>query len=369
MVMDDVVDDVLLTEEEYSDLNEADPIVQQITYSGQDFDIEGLVRRLEKGDIVIPRFGRNDPTLETVGFQRGFVWRKPQMDRFIESLLLGFPIPGIFLVRQVDRRYLVLDGQQRLLTLKSFYGGVHQHKEFSLTNVSDKFLGLTYAKLPNELRRTLDDAFIQATIVNLDGSRSSLESVYQIFERLNSGGTQLTPHEIRIALHAGKLVEELERLNNDPRWRKLYGAKSPRVRDQELILRIIALYVSSSQYSRPLKSFLNRFMDDYRDANDVALVEAMKLFMQASDLLLNGPGTDALRKASRQVNAAQTEAIYVGLMRRLSSGAVQSESVRTAVHSLRNNSKFDSATGKSTADDDSVATRLEVATATFADVS
>lgn len=369
MVLGEIFDDVLLTEEEYSDLNEADPIVQQITYSGQDFDIEGLVRRLGKGDIVIPRFGHDDPTLETVGFQRGFVWRKPQMDRFIESLLLGFPIPGIFLVRQVDRRYLVLDGQQRLLTLKSFYDGIHQHKEFSLTNVSDKFLGLTYEKLPNELRRTLDDAFIQATIVNMDGSRSSLDSVYQIFERLNSGGTQLTPHEIRIALHAGKLVEELERLNNDPRWRELYGAKSPRARDQELILRIIALYISSSQYSRPLKSFLNRFMDDYRDANDAALVEAMTLFTQASDLLLNGPGANALRKASRQVNAAQTEAIYVGLMRRLSSGAVQPESVTAAVRSLRNDSKFDSATGKSTADDESVATRLEIATVAFADVS
>lgn len=369
MSLSEVMDDVLLTDEEYFDLNEADPVAQQITYSGQDFDIEGLVRRLEKGDIVIPRFGHNDPTLETVGFQRGFVWRKPQMDRFIESLLLGFPIPGIFLVRQVDRRYLVLDGQQRLLTLKHFYGGVHQGKEFSLSNVSEKFCGLTYANLPDELRRILDDAFIQATIVNMDGSRSSLESVYQIFERLNSGGTQLTPHEIRIALHAGKLVEELERLNNDSEWRELYGIKSPRVRDQELILRIIALYTSSAKYSRPLKSFLNRFMSDYRDADDFVLTEAMRLFLQASDLLAQGPGAEALRKASRQVNAAQTEAIYVGLMRRLSLGDISPESVVAAVRSLRSDSNFDSATSKSTADDDSVATRLDIATTTFASMS
>ncbi len=55
----------------------------------------------------------------------GFVWRKPQMDRFIESLLLGFPIPGIMLVEQSDKRYLVLDGQQRIKTLAAFKKGLH----------------------------------------------------------------------------------------------------------------------------------------------------------------------------------------------------------------------------------------------------
>jgi len=59
--------------------------------------------------------------LEVEGFQRRFVWRRPQMDRFIESLLLGYPIPGIFLVQQSDKRYLVLDGQQRLTTLTKYY--------------------------------------------------------------------------------------------------------------------------------------------------------------------------------------------------------------------------------------------------------
>ncbi|KQP73962.1 hypothetical protein ASF40_00895 [Microbacterium sp. Leaf288] len=57
------------------------------------------------------------------------------MDRFVESLLLGFPIPGLFLVRQQDKRYLVLDGQQRLKTLQAFHKGVHQGKVFSLANV------------------------------------------------------------------------------------------------------------------------------------------------------------------------------------------------------------------------------------------
>jgi hypothetical protein len=62
-------------------------------------------------------------------------------DRFIESLLLGYPIPGIILVQQQDRRYLVLDGQQRLRTLAAFYDGLHAGKEFSLQNVAEEYKG------------------------------------------------------------------------------------------------------------------------------------------------------------------------------------------------------------------------------------
>src|SRR5262249_45109521 len=126
---DDEVEPTELTDEEFEDLNAAEGEAEAVSYSGTDFDAEGLVRRLNRGDIVVPTFGHGDPTLEVAGFQRGFVWRRPQMDRFIESLLLGYPIPGIMLVQQADRRYLVLDGQQRLRTLSAYYGGVHQGKE------------------------------------------------------------------------------------------------------------------------------------------------------------------------------------------------------------------------------------------------
>ncbi|MGA4668811.1 DUF262 domain-containing protein [Propionibacteriaceae bacterium Y1923] len=355
-----------LTSEELDDLTEAESEVQQVLYSGQDFDIEGLVRRINKGDIVVPQFGQVDPSLETAGFQRGFVWNRRQMDRFIESLLLGFPIPGVFFVRQGDRRYLVLDGQQRLMTLRDFYEGVHRGREFALNNVAERFQGLTYKRLPEELRRTLDNAFIQATIVDTDGTSASLDSVYQIFERLNSGGTQLTPHEIRVALFAGELVELLESLNQLQQWRELYGQKSARIRDQELILRIIALYVASEHYSRPLKTFLNAFAGAQRDGKSSELRDAAKLFESAADVLSRGPGQQALRKASRQVNAAQTEAIFVGLMRRLASGDVAPDDVSRVVEGLRHDSDFDAATGRATADEEPVSSRLRTATKAFA---
>ncbi|WP_338781649.1 DUF262 domain-containing protein [Streptomyces sp. DG1A-41] len=362
-------DEDSLTPEEKEDLAAAEAEAEPVTYTGTDFDVEGLVRRLHRGDIVIPTFGHGDTSLEVAGFQRGFVWRRPQMDRFIESLLMGYPIPGIMLVQQVDRRYLVLDGQQRLRTLGAFYDGVHGGREFALENVADLFRGLTYRTLGPEQRRQLDNTFIQATIVKTDGSNESLEAIYQVFERLNSGGTQLTPHEIRIALYPGALVDFLEKLNKISDWRQLYGSRSLRLRDQELILRIMALYHNSAGYFRPQKKFLNEFLGGHRNLEGLDNNKIEKLFLQASKLLLEGPGRAALRFQSSQVNAALAEALYVGLMRRLDGGTPPTpEDVKDAVRVFTSNRETAVSISGSTATEEYVRKRLEMATKAFAGI-
>ncbi|MGL5824658.1 MAG: DUF262 domain-containing protein [Nocardioides sp.] len=166
-------DTELLQDFDYEAIEEATPESYHVAYSGQDFDVEGLVRRLERGDILVPQFGHNNVDIKTAGFQRSFVWTKPQMDRFVESLLLGYPIPSILLVRQPDKRYLVLDGQQRLRTLQQFYKGVHHDRVFSLTNVSDEFRDLTFETLPDNLRRQINNTYIQATIVEMEETPAS----------------------------------------------------------------------------------------------------------------------------------------------------------------------------------------------------
>lgn len=348
-------------------LEEADPEPEPVTYSGTDFDVEGLVRRLERGDILIPTFGHSDETIETAGFQRRFVWRRPQMDRFIESLLLGYPIPGILLVQQTDKRYLVLDGQQRLRTLGAFYSGLHDKRQFALQNVGQRFKDLTYSTLPDELRRTLDNTFVPATVVKTDGSRGSLDAIYQIFERLNSGGTQLTPHEIRVALYAGPFVDYLTALNDDANWRALYGQQSPRLRDQELVLRFMALYVSPGDYKRPLKKYLNDFVARHRMLEDFQHEEVAARFRLSTELLQSGPGRRSLRGAGGQVNAALTEAVLVGLARRLDAGAAPSpEAVDAALTALLGNPELDTAVSRATADEASVRSRLGLATQAFA---
>src|SRR5207248_1649368 len=138
------------------------PIQYDISSFGADYDVEGLVRRLERKDILIPPF------------QRNYVWTQKDASRFIESLLLGLPVPGIFLAREPDtNKLLVLDGQQRLKTLQFFYDGFFNPQEeskkqqvFRLINVQPKFEGLTYDTLEEQDKIKLNDSLIHATIIN-----------------------------------------------------------------------------------------------------------------------------------------------------------------------------------------------------------
>lgn len=356
----------VLSQDEVLELEEAEANAQPVSYSGTDFDAEGLVRRLGRGDIVIPSFGHGEEGLELAAFQRSFVWRKSQMDRFIESLLLGYPIPGIMLVQQVDKRYLVLDGQQRLRTLQAFYSGVHLNKVFQLDNVANEFRGLTYSTLLPEQRRMLDNTFIQATIVRTDGTRESLESIYKVFERLNSGGTQLTPHEIRVALYPGAFVEFLGELNSERGWRQVYGPVSPRLRDQEVLLRIIALYMRSEEYYRPLKKFLNDFLGDHRDLTKLPSREVRETFVQATEALAAVDARQALRRAGQRVNAALLEAVVVASMRRASGGGDMSPAaIGAALSALTLDDEITRATTVSTATEENLKSRLEVAASAF----
>lgn len=356
-----------LTDDERQAAVETEGEVEAVSYQGTDFDAEGLVRRLAREDIVIPSFGHGDDEVELAAFQRSFVWTRPQMDRFIESLLLGFPVPGIMLVQQTDKRYLVLDGQQRLRTLHAFYDGMHRKREFSLDNVAGEFKGLTYRTLSAEQRRTLDNSFIQATIVKTDGSAESRESVYQIFERLNSGGTQLTPHEIRIALYPGQFVDFLGELNQIQAWRNIYGSVSPRVRDHELLLRVVALYVSSEEYFRPLKRFLNTFLGRHRSLDKLPAEEIRQHFTKAIIALDEAGAREYLRPPRARLNVATFDAVMVGAMRRAASeGSITADEVTRALDALRADPQFAEATSTQTDTEENVRSRLRIASAVFA---
>lgn len=358
------VEDRSLSSDELDDLLVSENQPPEVTYSTQDFPVDALVKRMQRGSMRIPQFGGSDKKLVIDGFQRGFVWSKAQMDRFIESLLLGYPVPGIFLVKQADNVMLILDGQQRMETLRRFYDGVHGERKFRLENVGEDFRGLTYETLGESLQLKLDDSFLHATIVSTDGSKVVNDAIYGIFERLNSGGTQLTPHEIRVALYAGPLMVTVEKLNNDADWRELYGAKNKRIRDHELVMRIIALFIGADSYSRPLKRFLNNFCNEHREDNALPK-ETENLFRSAATALLEAGGRETFRRVgSSQINTAQAEAMMVGTMRNIAARTL-SGNLKDDLESLRDNDVFARAVTRSTADNEAVRDRLRLATETL----
>jgi hypothetical protein len=360
-------------EDAVEDINENEPlpVTFSITSYGADYPIDGLVKRLDAGDIVIPRFSADEPTGAdgSVAFQREFVWSKAQADRFIESLLLGLPVPGIFLVKEANGTFLVLDGQQRLITLRSFYKGLFGGREFKLGVVQTRWRDKTYQTLDAEDRRRLDNSILHATIVRQDEPSEDQSSIYMIFERLNSGGTALQPQEIRVALYHGDLAALLNELNADTSWRELYGRKSMKLKDIEQILRFFALNFQGATYERPMKGFLNKYMALNQDLKKQSAAILKPLFRDTIAAIAKGIGPRAFRPFGSAVNAAVLDSVMIGVADRLAKGPIKDQAqLSMAYDALMKDERYLAAVQRATADEDSVRARLELSRQAFSQV-
>jgi len=339
-------------------LGEEEDLVQySISSYGADYPIDGLVRRIGDGSIYVP------------DFQRAYVWTWAQASRFVESLLLGLPVPGIFLARDEDtQKLIVIDGQQRLRTLQYFYEGIFSNtgREFKLRNVQRQLVGVTYKSLSDEDRRRLDDSILHATIVRQDEPSEDSSSIHHIFERLNTGGTQLSLQEIRTAMSYGEFSGLLQQLNQLSSWRSIYGQVSPRMRDQELILRFLALYFESDRYERPMKDFLNLLMKRNRHLSIYAAEQLTTVFTSAIKLIAEAIGPRAF-KPRRAFVAAAYDAVMVGVARRLQSGPLSdSTEFKERFLVLQKTEKFNKASTTETSDPANIDMRISLATEAFA---
>ncbi len=353
--------DMELSEEEKAEFKDLVPVRGRITYSSASLDIAGLVRRLENGDIVIPQIGKSGDGLEVTPFQRGFVWTKQQMDSFVESMLLGYPTPSLFFVNQGDGKMVVLDGQQRLETLRLFCNGLFHDKIYRLALKGSQFDKKSYSELEADSRRFLDNTYLSVTVIRLESSPHAVEAVYDVFARLNSGGTKLTPHEIRMALYNGSLMQVIDELNRNEAWRRLYGGHlNRRFRDHELVLRIIALYKCENEYKKPLGGFLNSFASKYRyNTSDDLRVES-QLFIKVAELYaeLNNP-TLFSTSERKQLNTSKADSLMVGAMKYLAAGGeIDVDKAAKVVTALECREDYISSISQATSDESNVHSRI-----------
>ena len=345
---------------EEGDEQEVQPFRYAISSYGADYPVDGLVKRMRDGSIYVPTF------------QRGFVWDVKDASRFVESLLLGLPVPGIFFSKEPDTgKLLVVDGQQRLLSLRYFYDGVWEPTttDFRLKKVQPEFDGKTYSSLRDEDRRRLDDAILHATVFKQDEPSEDESGIYEVFERLNTGGKKLTPQEIRSAVHhSGRIRNLLVELNLYPSWRDIYGPEDTRRRDQELILRFLALLFEGEKYEQPLVAFLNGYMGKNKNLSDEMASVMKSTFSGAIDLVYQSIGDRAFRPA-RALNAAVFDSVMVGTAKRLQNGpVVDIRAYKDAYDRLLGNRSYLDTCGRGTASVERVRTRLALATSVFESV-
>jgi hypothetical protein len=326
---------------------------------GADYPIDGLVKRLAEGHILIPTF------------QREFVWSYGQASRFVESLLLGLPVPGIFLSRDLEtNKLVVIDGQQRLKSLQYFYGGRLRDRVFKLRGVSEEFEGLTHDELSDEDRRRLDDSILHATIVRqIEPKEDPYQaSVFMIFERINTGGTPLSPQEIRRCTYHGPFADVLEDLNKYEPWRTIYGPFSPRGKDQELILRFFALYFTITDYFRPMKLFLNKFMSQNRHLELYSQDTLRQLFEPSLRFAAEHLGSKSFRPI-RALNVSLMESVLIGTAKRLEDREITDiEGYRQAFKSLTDAEDFMNMCTVGTTHETNVQERMRRAVSAFNEV-
>ena len=348
-------DDGQTFEESIDESHEVAQYEYVVTSYGADYPVDAIVKRLEQDDIFIP------------GFQRRFVWKQPQASRFIESLLLGLPVPGIFLGKQEEtNRLLIIDGQQRLLTLRYFYEGVFagSGRQFALKGVQDSLVGTTYRSLEEDQRRRLDDSIIHATIVRQEEPSGDDRSLYLVFERLNTGGTPLSAQEIRSCVSFGPYIDLLRSLNDFDKWRDIVGEPNARLKDQELILRFFAIHEDGTNYSRPMRSFLNFYIARNKNMTNDDAEKRRGLFEKTITTIYDALGKSAFRPKSA-LNVAVFDSVSVVVGEQIAAGRVFSdnEALRTAYSTLLKDEQFISAYSKSTTDENQLASRLSRARA------
>lgn len=360
MIADNLINDEMEQEVPIEgDYPEETVTVKQYTISGYgaDYDAEGIVKRLKRNDIEIP------------DFQRAFVWSKSKASRFIESLLMGLPVPGIFLYREKGSQKLrVIDGQQRLMSLRYYFEGKFKDSngKFTLQLLDSRFNGLAYDDLPDEDKRRLNDSIIHASIIQQEAPDDHGSSQYSIFERLNTTSTPLSSQEIRSAIHGGQFNDLILELNEFEAWRTLFGNRSARKRDEELILRFLALYFRFDKYQPPMKSFLNLFMSENKD-NELIDRPAMCNVFQGTTRVILEKLSDKAFKPRRALNAAVQDSLMIGIARRLEKGPISAE-IRKEYESLMQNEEFGDLIYSQTSHLENVRRRIQLATEAFASV-
>jgi hypothetical protein len=193
-------------------------------------------------------------------FQRNLVWDPEQKSRFIESALLNIPLPPLYVNQTVEGRYIIVDGRQRTATLDEYIN----KDEFSLSGLKllKSLNGLTFGKLEPRFQGKLEDKKFLIYVIK---PTVPMQMVYDIFNRINTGGTQLTQQEIRNCFYIGKATRILKELSEQEYFKQAidWGISPLRMKDREAILRYLAFRILDYEigYKNDMDAFLGNALE------------------------------------------------------------------------------------------------------------
>ena len=248
-----------------------------------------LLERIRRGEIDL-----------APGFQRkGGIWSKKAKSQLIESMLIRIPLPAFYMDGSDEGRWLVVDGLQRLSTLKAF--AVDETLALKGLEFLTTYEGKTFHDLPRDLQRRIQETQVTVFLIQ---ENTPPEVKFNIFKRINTGGLPLSSQEIRHALHQGPATDLLQELSESAEFQiaTKRGIRDDRMGDRECILRLLAfMRTPYRDYdSGNLDTFLNECMDGINAMSPEALNELRNRFKKSMDACYKIFGDRAFRKQSRE---------------------------------------------------------------------
>ena len=316
----DVMNEELGVEAEETEAKE--PIVKpwdpkRIRITTKNFTIREIFTQIEESDLDL-----------APDFQRSFVWKIRQQIRLIESILLGIPLPAFYFNQDGLGSHQVIDGVQRLTTVRLFMSDSLKLEEHDLEYLKD-LKGLTYSTLDPGTRRRFAGTQIVAHVIE---PQTPDEVKYDIFNRVNTGGSPLTAQEIRHCMSKTQsrnfLKSLVERDSFDRATGFVFWTKSPedvpirdnhRMSDREMALRFCA--------------FRNVSFEEYGQAAslDAFLLEYTRRIDQASSVPLRSPDLAQLEAAFERAMTNCAEILNRGAFRRWPPDAARRGPINRAV--------------------------------------
>jgi hypothetical protein len=325
---------------------------------------------------------KNDELIIRPEYQRLFRWSETQKTALIESILLSIPIPPIFVAEDKNGVWELVDGLQRVSTFISFFGelkgdgweinyqeedvnsSVEEGEEIEEGNgevteeektlnkwtlqeggLVNSLQGFNVDTLPTNLKINLKRAVCRVEILR---GESSTSMKYELFKRLNSGGSKLTPQEIRNAIYRGinpRLNELLLKISQNEVFKtltQLTRGKLNELYDQELVLRFFAFYKNAENVNENMEKFLNKFMENTVSNTDFDYNNYESLIIRVLELI-NQIGDDKIfrnRNASNLFVPAYFEGILIGVAQNIDKYAEDIELLKSKITQLKSDTDF-----------------------------
>jgi hypothetical protein len=203
-------------------------------------------------------------------YQRQFRWDEARCSQLIESLVLGIPIPNLFMATNSDNSWEVVDGLQRLCTIVKFAGNAELRAKLKLGDQLvlsqlqkiSKFNGATFSSLPPHIQQHVRTRPLKVVTLN---DKSDTVVRFDLFERLNTGGIALTQQEIRACVYGGQFSDKLDELRQIDDFKTVVKLTERQKADgtaEECVLRYFAFLDRYMAFDHSVRDFLNSYMKD-----------------------------------------------------------------------------------------------------------